>query len=659
MAAQRASDYDPLSFVDVDVAPAGADGAASAAPPLDDDFADARSSMYASATPNAPHMHASATTSGGADAHMYASATSAASNTSHVSAMYQSATGTSTAAATGAPPAGGVDHRHSGSSRNDSNSSNNGNGGAYNGAYAPHGASPAGNGGGGSGGGASFTYPPSLPPPQQQSTLTPAPPQQQQQQQQRQGYPSVPPAGGSLHTSVDGGNAFAGGGLGFGGGFGGVGVGLGGVALAYSVTVGEPQKAVGATAIPGLGDGTRPTAIPGLGDGTYAAYPITSTRLGTGLGASGDSVQVLRRFKDVVALSDLLEDLFPGHFVPPRPRRNAVQGRRMQPGFLEARRAALERFLTRCACHPAVSSSEALSLFLTSHGDLRAAPAWQAMCGGASARGDGGHWRGAKTLLAGLFGPPPRASSGRPLRRLGERLAAARGTLRNMPVSPLEASLRSEGETLAGAQVSLVEAARCARAVSSATGAVADARAGLSRALNVLASYEADCGKQGHGNPGRAAAVVAQGCAKSAELSALAVQHSDAQLALLDDYACYLPNAAGAMSRREGALLMLVQLEADLSQRRAKLADAMDKPAMFAKRAGMQSAVATLEGAVHAARAEYDAVSQINAQELVALRASMRADLASALRQFVLIQVANNQKAAQLWEETLAALPLT
>ena len=50
--------------------------------------------------------------------------------------------------------------------------------------------------------------------------------------------------------------------------------------------------------------------------------------------------------------------IYPGYIIPPRPKRNAVEGRRMSPEFLEDRRAALERYLNRLGAHPTLSRSE-------------------------------------------------------------------------------------------------------------------------------------------------------------------------------------------------------------------------------------------------------------------------------------------------------------
>jgi hypothetical protein len=45
-------------------------------------------------------------------------------------------------------------------------------------------------------------------------------------------------------------------------------------------------------------------------------------------------------------------------FLPARPERNLIEGRRMTDSFIEARRVALERYLNRLAAHPAACRSE-------------------------------------------------------------------------------------------------------------------------------------------------------------------------------------------------------------------------------------------------------------------------------------------------------------
>jgi len=45
-------------------------------------------------------------------------------------------------------------------------------------------------------------------------------------------------------------------------------------------------------------------------------------------------------------------------FLPARPDKNVIEGRRRTEGFIEERRAALERYLNRLAAHPVAARSE-------------------------------------------------------------------------------------------------------------------------------------------------------------------------------------------------------------------------------------------------------------------------------------------------------------
>jgi hypothetical protein len=54
----------------------------------------------------------------------------------------------------------------------------------------------------------------------------------------------------------------------------------------------------------------------------------------------------------------LLQAKFRGYFVPPRPEKNAVEGQRMSDGFVEERRASLQKYLQKLAAHPVIGPSE-------------------------------------------------------------------------------------------------------------------------------------------------------------------------------------------------------------------------------------------------------------------------------------------------------------
>lgn len=58
------------------------------------------------------------------------------------------------------------------------------------------------------------------------------------------------------------------------------------------------------------------------------------------------------------ALADALKARHRGLFIPPRPEKNPVEGQRAAEEFVQARRAALEKYLTALAAHPTLGSSE-------------------------------------------------------------------------------------------------------------------------------------------------------------------------------------------------------------------------------------------------------------------------------------------------------------
>ncbi|GFH18994.1 PX domain-containing protein, partial [Haematococcus lacustris] len=111
------------------------------------------------------------------------------------------------------------------------------------------------------------------------------------------------------------------------------------------VVVGSPLKFHCASSIAGIQD-------------SFWAYPITTVSNIPGWPST--PTVVTRRFRDFVALSEVLAAGLPGYFLPRRPHRAALEARRASPRFLEDRRSALERYLTHLGAHPAAAASEAL-----------------------------------------------------------------------------------------------------------------------------------------------------------------------------------------------------------------------------------------------------------------------------------------------------------
>lgn len=131
------------------------------------------------------------------------------------------------------------------------------------------------------------------------------------------------------------------------------------------ISVSDPQKEA---------ESASSSLVPG--GGTFVTYHVTTRTdspdfCGGEVGPGISEFAVRRRFRDVVTLADRLAESYRGFFVPPRPDKSVVEAQVMQKQeFVEQRRAALERYLTRLAAHPVVGRSDELRVFLTASGRL-------------------------------------------------------------------------------------------------------------------------------------------------------------------------------------------------------------------------------------------------------------------------------------------------
>jgi hypothetical protein len=115
---------------------------------------------------------------------------------------------------------------------------------------------------------------------------------------------------------------------------------------------------------------TNPQKIPesgaSLAAGVTSSYVTYLINTHTNISSyQGTDFSVRRRFRDVVTLADRLAESFRGFFIPPRPDKNIVESQVMHKHeFVENRRAALEKYLSRLAAHPVLCRSDELRLFL-------------------------------------------------------------------------------------------------------------------------------------------------------------------------------------------------------------------------------------------------------------------------------------------------------
>ncbi|KXZ50050.1 hypothetical protein GPECTOR_18g30 [Gonium pectorale] len=457
----------------------------------------------------------------------------------------------------------------------------------------------------------------------------------------------------------DGGGAGPSGSVPGGGGAGGRGASSGGGYAAASlltntVTVTSPRKAVGPSVIPGL---TEP----------YVLYRVTSR------GAGQPEASVERRFRDVVALGEALQALYPGCFVPPRPSRSAIEGRRMQAGFIEERRHGIEKFLRRLVVHPVLGPSEVTQAWLrTPTADLRSCPEWLRLL----PAGPPGLARSTARLLAQVVGRErtvpspleatrPASERGDVYRLLHERAAAVRGVTSRMQPSPMEERLKIEGAALQERCEALVLLSRRADALVTRGSKLAKVLSALTEAMGGLA--EADVTAAASGTLVASAApslrVAAEGCDKVGKLQGVATDACAKHLDPLNDWLAAAPGAAAALAARERCLLTAATLARDELEARVRLTEAEGKagtsPAAAKRAEALRQQAGALGAACAAARDEYERVGSRNEAELAAFKLHMSRELADCVREFALVQAAAAAKAAAAWQEAgeqLAAL---
>ncbi|CAA2978889.1 sorting nexin 2A [Olea europaea subsp. europaea] len=123
-----------------------------------------------------------------------------------------------------------------------------------------------------------------------------------------------------------------------------------------NVTISDPQKE----------SESSNSIVPG--GNTFVTYLITSNTNIPDYGRS--DFRVRRRFKDIVILSDRLNESYRGLFIPPRPDKSIVVSQVMQKqDFVEQITLALEKYLKKLTEHPMIKKSDELRVFLTVQGE--------------------------------------------------------------------------------------------------------------------------------------------------------------------------------------------------------------------------------------------------------------------------------------------------
>ncbi|KAL4447991.1 hypothetical protein ABPG75_005210 [Micractinium tetrahymenae] len=429
----------------------------------------------------------------------------------------------------------------------------------------------------------------------------------------------------------------------------------------YHITVSDPVRRIGDSVIPGF-------------TSTHTEYLVASTAAGEGGGGrERRRVEVRRRFKDFVALADLLAVTQRGLFVFPRPDKNTLDQQLGKSDFVELRRAELERYLRKLAAHPVVGRAEELRVFLEAEGSLATSLAWQQL---QPVRGS--LLEGIGRLPRQLIGSDPSVPSTveaqqnarntsdllRRFRELGERM---RQEYKAPPVlGEEELRLREQRSGVEEYAEKLAAASRRAEKMVKEFEELGAVMGDLGLSFVKLAKYEEEeggkCGQ--YTELGVGARAVA---ASTHRVGIAAVRHSrlaraanaGAMEALepLHDELAMSPAVVAALKERETALLTAQSIEEDLANRRAAAAALEESgarrvggdAAKARKVAALQNEVAALEAALEAAQQEYDRVKGRNLQELERTRQERSAEFGRLLREFGQVNAEYGQRSLEVW----------
>ncbi|KAJ6827960.1 putative sorting nexin 2A [Iris pallida] len=418
------------------------------------------------------------------------------------------------------------------------------------------------------------------------------------------------------------------------------------------ISVSDPQKEQQEAAATSL--------VPG--GSTYVTYLITTETRDPGRFA------VRRRFRDFITLADRLAESYRGHFIPPRPDKSVVESQVMQKQeFVEQRRFALEKYLSRLAAHPVVGRSDELAVFLKAQGRLPLARSIDV----ASRVLDG-----AARLPSQLFGEGPTAAVGpeevgqpakggrdllRMFRELRQSVANDWGGGRP-PVVEEDREFLERKEKVQDLEQQLSTASQQAEALVKAQQDIGETMGELGLAFFKLGKFETeeavyDSQRIRASDFKRLATAAVRASRSYRELNAQSVKHLDT----LHEYLGMMLAVHSAFSDRSSALLTVQTLMSDLSSlhTRAERLEAASTKIFGGDRSRtrkveeLKETIRITEDAKLCAIREYERIKENNRSELERLDRERRDDFLGMLKGFIINQIGYADKAASVWAQVV------
>lgn len=388
-----------------------------------------------------------------------------------------------------------------------------------------------------------------------------------------------------------------------------------------------------------------------------------------------------RRFKDFVALSEVLRNRYRGYFIPPRPDKNVVEAQRQSESFVEERRVALQKYMTKLACHPAIARGEELQLFLEAEGDLTTNIMWQRLQPPASSLVEGtakltlqlvGKER---AVLDPVEAAQPTKKAGDPMRALKESIHSSK--MVGCHYDEVEQQLRREKDVMEEMKEALLSTSRAAEQLVTKMDRVGAVMGDLGLGFFKLSKCEESEGvalAQSTGTMRYSASVtadtkaVATTLVKMAKLLQKVTNKTAMELEPLHETLGMMPAVLRGLNSREHQLLTQTTLEAQLEAKRKSIEELEGgAQKLFMGDRGkvrylneLKSDVNQLELSISAARTEYQKIRDVNQQELTRFRDERSADMMQLMQNFAVVQTASAQRQLEMWlhlASTLGAQP--
>lgn len=383
-------------------------------------------------------------------------------------------------------------------------------------------------------------------------------------------------------------------------------------------------------------------------------------------GWSAPEVSVRRRFRDVVALAELLKAKFRGFFIPPRPEKNAVEGQRMSDAFVEERRLGLQKYLQKLAAHPVIGLSEELRAFLELPGELGANMRWVRLMPPSASIIEGTAKFSMQLIgreskvVDPVAAAQPAARSKDLMRAMKEAAQGMRGG-REVPLEELD--LRRLREAAEDMREQLGLTSKAAEKLVGKLDALGSTAGDLGLSLFKVAKFEEAEGGALAAFTGtlrfssgliadqkRTAAALVRVSKMLSKVTGRTAQ----ELGTLHDALAAMPAAVRGYMSREHQMLTWHTLAGDLEAKQRALAE-LDK--IKVKRVDeLQGDISCLELSIGAAKAEYDKIKAANLSETARFAAERRAEYCQMLEAFTATQVAASERLAEVWVQLAGEL---